>query len=119
MDISKLPFSPSVRRANLLFLSGQVGLKDGVLCAGTVAAQTAQAMRNIGTLLESNAFGLHDIADVTVFLVDMGDYQEMNKIYEEVFRNEGVTELPTRTCVAVKELPLRALVEIKVIATVR
>lgn len=52
-----------------------------------------------------------DLQQVTVFLTSMGDFAEMNSVYEKYF-----THKPARSCVAVKELPKGVPVEIEAIA---
>ena len=38
------PYTPAVRAGDWIIVSGQLGLKDGVLVEGGVPAQTAQAI---------------------------------------------------------------------------
>jgi 2-iminobutanoate/2-iminopropanoate deaminase len=49
----------------------------------------------------------------TVFLDDMGNFAEMNGVYEKFFAHK-----PARSCVAVKQLPKGVPVEIECIALV-
>jgi 2-aminomuconate deaminase len=57
---------------------------------------------------------LANLVDITVFLTDMTHYKRMNEAYNLYF---NLTTGPTRTCVAVKELPHKnLLVEIKGVA---
>ncbi|KAI8809820.1 Endoribonuclease L-PSP/chorismate mutase-like protein [Cladochytrium replicatum] len=79
-----------------------------------IRAQTRAVIENIKTILEAAGGGLEHLVDVTVFLVDMNDYAEMNEVYNEYFTAENG---PTRTTVAVKQLPNpRLLIEIKSVA---
>ena len=48
---------------------------------------------------------------MNVFLTSMGDFAEMNSVYEKYF-----THAPARSCVAVKELPKGVPVEIEAVA---
>jgi len=105
-------FSPTRTEGNFIFLSGQVGIKDGVLVSENIKEQVAQATENIAVLLKKHNLSLESVIDVTVFLIDQEDYQPFNEIYAELF-NEP---FPTRTAVTVKNLPLGAKVELKVIA---
>jgi len=111
------PFSAFVKAGGLVFLSGQVGLKDGKLISSDLQSQVEQAVANIVQVLGWDGLSLLDIVDITVFLADMNDYAAFNTVYENVFRH--VKDLPTRTCVAVAALPLGARVELKVIAARR
>lgn len=53
-----------------------------------------------------------DVVKVNVFLTDMADFEAMNRVYAEHFAGP----CPARTTVAVKQLPLNALIEIEMIA---
>ena len=103
-----LPFRPGVAAGGWLAVSGQVGLRDGVLADG-VRAQTAQALAGLRQVVEAHGAGLTDVVKTNVFLVSMGDYAVMNEEYARIFDSEP----PARSAVAVHELPLGALVEIE------
>ena len=103
------PYSPIVRAGEMLVVSGQVGVVDGSLVAGGVAAETRQAVANIAALLESEGASLADVVKTTVFLRHMRDFSIMNEAYAESFDGHR----PARSAVAVSELPLVALVEIE------
>jgi len=104
------PFSPAVRVGELLLLSGQVALdpKTGKLIDGDVAAQTAQVLENLRTLLGAAGKSLADVARTNVYLTDMKDFARMNASYARYFE----PPYPARTTVAVAALPLGAAVEI-------
>jgi 2-iminobutanoate/2-iminopropanoate deaminase len=102
------PYSPIVRAGDLLVVSGQVGLVDGTLVPGGVAAETRQAIDNIAALLDSEGASLDDVVKTTVFLRHMRDFPIMNEAYAEAFGEHR----PARSAVAVAELPVVALVEI-------
>lgn len=78
-----------------------------------IRKQTKAVIENINTLLESIGANLSNLVDVTTFLVDMEDFKGYNEVYGSYFDHSG----PTRTTVAVKELPHpNLLIEMKVIA---
>ena len=106
------PYSPIMRGGYLLFTAGQIGISDGVLVDGGVEAETRQVFVNLRAVLASADASLADVVKATVFLVDMGDYAAVNKIYSEEFDGHR----PARSAVAVVALPLGAQVEIEVIA---
>lgn len=66
-----------------------------------IRAQTRAVILNIRKILESAGAGLEDLVQVTCFLVDMKDFPGYNEAYGEFFSHGG----PTRTTVAVRELP--------------
>lgn len=92
-----------------LVCSGQIGLADGALVAGGLEPELRQAMANLAGLLESKGSSLDAVAKTTVFLTDMADYGDMNRIYVECFGDHR----PARSAVAVAALPLGARVEIE------
>ncbi|KAK9721476.1 hypothetical protein K7432_003398 [Basidiobolus ranarum] len=96
---------------------------DGVtqLADGTykldVKAQTKAVIENIRVILQKAGGDLGNIVDVTIFLVNMEDYQAFNEVYNQYFTAENG---PSRTCVAVKQLPGKhLLIEIKAVAYLR
>lgn len=106
------PYTPVVRAGDLLFVSGQVGLRDGQMVPGGVEAEMRQAIDNVRALLEGEGASLDDVVKTTVFLRHMRDYQIMNEAYVGAFGDHR----PARSCVAVVELPAVALVEIEAVA---
>jgi 2-iminobutanoate/2-iminopropanoate deaminase len=107
------PFSPAVRSGDFIFFSGQVGQdpSTGKLVEGDVEAEAGQLFRNLRTLLEAAGKGFADVAKVTVYLTDIGDFAAVNAIYAEQF----VAPYPARTTVAVAALPLGARIEIELL----
>ena len=99
----------------LVFLSGQVGIKDGKLISDDIREQTEQAIENVAAILKANALTLNEIVDVTAFLTNQEDYDAFNEIYAKRFSEP----FPTRTTVTVKSLPLGAKVELKVVAQIK
>ncbi len=111
-------YSVVIRHGDMVFVSGMIGMKPGTqdIIDGGVAAQTRQALTNIGVALQTAGATMADVAECTVFLVDMADYAAMNSVYLEFFR----VDPPARATVAVAALPKPAArVEIKCSARVR
>jgi 2-aminomuconate deaminase len=78
-----------------------------------IRKQTKAVIENIQIILQSVGADLKDIIDVTTFLVNMNDFGGYNEIYGQFFDYDG----PTRTTVAVHQLPHpHLLIEIKVTA---
>lgn len=116
---------PHVKSAgDLVWVSGTSSRRsddtfDGVTLGadGTVtldiAAQTRAVIANIGDLLAAEGLGLEHLVQVTSYLVDMADFAAYNEAYAEFFDHTG----PTRTTVAVRELPHpHLLIEITAVA---
>lgn len=105
------PYTPAVRAGDFIFVSGQLGMADGSLADG-VAAQTAQAVTNLIAQLASMGASLTDVVKTTCFLVDMDAFATFNDAYVAGFGKHR----PARSTVAVRELPVNAVVEIEAVA---
>lgn len=111
------PYSQAVRVGNLVFCSGQIALdaKSGQLVApDDVVAQTRQVLANLRAVLEAAGAGMAQVVKTTIFLVDLGDFAAVNKVYGESFSSAP----PARATVEVSRLPRDARVEIEAIAVV-
>jgi 2-iminobutanoate/2-iminopropanoate deaminase len=109
------PYSQAVHAGDLVFASGQVGLDPatGELVPGGVEAETRRALDNLTAVLEAAGTGWRDVVRTTIYLVNMGDFVLVNKLYGE---RVGVGVMPARSTVQVAKLPRGAAVEIDVIA---
>lgn len=108
--------SPAIQFGNLLFVSGVGGYdpKTHKVVEGGVSDQVRQCLENIKTVLEAAGSSLDRVLKVSVFLTDIANFQDMNKVYRTFFP----TNPPARSTVAVKELPGLLPVEIDCIAYV-
>ncbi len=122
MDLKKLPFSPvrfAGHNTRLVFVSGQVGTKDGHLVRGGFELQMRQAIENLKQVLSGSNLSLRSILKVTVFLANMDDFPLFNQIYTEIFAQEikSVNDsFPARSTVIASPPIPGALFEIEVIA---
>lgn len=103
------PYTPIVEAGPWLICSGQVGLADGAIVEGGVAAELRQAITNMAGLLEGVGSSLNDVVKTTVFLTTMDHYAAMNEVYIELFGDHR----PARSAVAVADLPVGATIEIE------
>jgi 2-iminobutanoate/2-iminopropanoate deaminase len=90
-------------------VSGQLGLVDGAIVAGGVAAQTTQAVQNLKAQLASVGASLSDIAKTLCFLTDMDTFATFNEAYVAGFGDSR----PARSTIGVAALPLGGNVEIE------
>lgn len=112
---ANLPFSTALAYGDLVFISGMVGrnLETGEIARGDISAQTRQTLMNIEQQLQKAGSSLSMALKVTIFIMDMGLFKEMNSVYRSFFNED----FPARSCVGVASLPdPEALVEIEVIA---
>ncbi len=107
------PYSQAYLCGNTLYCSGQIAInpETNVFVGGTIEEQTTLILSNIKGLLEAAGFGFEDVVKTTCFLAEMKDFTVFNNLYEKAFVSK-----PARSCVAAKELPKNALVEIEIIA---
>jgi len=116
---------PHIKRAgDFLIVSGTSARRADNTIAGAVVdefgtthldirAQTRAVIENVREILRSVGADLHDVVEVTSYLVNMNDFAGYNDVYGEFFTHEG----PARTTVAVHQLPHpHLLVEIRAMA---
>ena len=102
------PYSQAVMAGGTLYCSGQIPMD---CLDGDIEQQTDRVCRNISAILTAAGMQLHDVVKATCFLANMEDFTRFNEVYGTYFSHK-----PARSCVAVKELPRGALVEVEVIA---
>ncbi|MFB7288893.1 RidA family protein [Actinacidiphila glaucinigra] len=118
---------PHLKRAgDLVFVSGTSSRRPDNTFAGAEAdefgtttldirAQTAAVLDNIADILASIGAGLANVVQITSYLVSMNDFGGYNEVYGRYFDEAG----PTRTTVAVHQLPHpHLLIEIQAVAYV-
>ena len=107
------PYSQAVISGNLIFTSGQIALdpETGMLVGETIAAQTHRVCKNLAAVLSAAGGSLESAVKTVCFLADMSEFATFNEVYAQYF-----TGKPARSCVAVKDLPKGALVEVEVVA---
>jgi 2-iminobutanoate/2-iminopropanoate deaminase len=109
------PYSQAIRAGELLFVSGQIPLDPAtgnLIPENTIQAQTTRVLTNLSAILAQAGATLDNVVKTTVFLKDMEDFGEMNRIYQSFFQ----TDCPARSAVQVARLPKDVLVEIEAIA---
>jgi 2-iminobutanoate/2-iminopropanoate deaminase len=110
------PYSQGIRTGNLVFVAGEKGIdpSTGKLVPGGIDAETRQAFRNIRAILAEAGATLDDAVACTVHMIDLSEFQEMNRVYAEHFHEIP----PGRTTVQVVALPEGARIEITLTAVV-
>ncbi len=108
------PYSQAVRVGPVYFFAGKIGVTDSTraLQAGRTAAETRNIMESFRSLLAEQGLTFGDVVQGTVYLADIADYAEMNRVYAEYFP----TDAPARETVAVSGIVSGGRVEISFIA---
>lgn len=107
------PYSQAIKEGNVVYCSGQIPLvpETGALVEGDIKAQAAQSLKNVKAVLTEAGADVTNVVKTTVYLVDMADFGAVNEVYADFFGDHK----PARSCVAVKELPKGARVEVEVL----
>jgi len=110
------PYAQGVVAGGFLFTAGQVPFDPATMkiVEGDIAVQTTRVLDNLQAVLRGAGCRLVDVVKTTVFLADLGDFAEMNRVYAERFGDHR----PARSTVQVAKLPAGARIEIDLIARV-
>lgn len=106
------PYSSALKVGNMLFVSGQIPVNpaDGSIPA-SIKEQANQSLANLKALVTEAGYSLSDVVKTTVFITDINDFAAVNEVYASYFAEP----YPTRSCVAVKDLPKGVKLEIECI----
>ena len=100
-------YKNSVLRNNVLYVSGQLPVNP----EGTIKNQIRETVEKILKIGNDNSMAISDLVNTTVYLTDIEDLSTLNEVYQE----QGINEVTTRSTVEVNKLALNAKVEISAI----
>jgi len=108
------PYSQAIETNGMLFISGQIPIdpQTGKIVEGGIEEQTEQVMKNIGAILTAAGYSYINVVKSTCLLADMQYFASMNSVYARYYPSAP----PARAAFAVRELPMKVLVEIETIA---
>lgn len=108
-----MPFSEGYIAGNTLYVAGQQGPDSKGKVTGTdIALQTTNAIAAVEKVIKESGFQMSDIVSVTVYMTDLNDVEEMNKVYKKLMSDPK----PARATVQVAGLIGGAKIEISAIA---
>jgi 2-iminobutanoate/2-iminopropanoate deaminase len=112
------PYNQAVAVNGMLFISGQIALDptDGTLYQGDIATETEKVMENLRGILEAAGTSFANVVKSSIFLMDMGQFMQVNEVYARYFDAETA---PARETVQVSGLPKGVKVEISMIASLK
>lgn len=109
----ELPFNDGIVAGNTLYVAGQEGTENSSkLVAGGIGSETKTALENIQKVLKAAGFDLKDIVSVTVYLADIHEFADMNKVYTSLMPDPK----PARATIQAAALVNDARIEISAIA---
>jgi reactive intermediate/imine deaminase len=104
------PYSQAIKAGNAVYLSGQIALDPETmnLVSDDFTEQVNQVFTNLAAVAEAAGGTLGSIVKMMIYLTDMENFSLVNEAMQDFCQ----TPYPARACVAVKQLPKNALVEI-------
>src|SRR5262249_55732463 len=79
---ARVPLSQAIRAGDWVFASGQLGhVAPGQLAPGGIAAETQRVCENLKAVLEAGGSSLDRVVKVTIYMVDLGELMEMNRVF--------------------------------------
>jgi len=109
------PYNQAVLSGNTLYTSGQIAInpETGELQLGTIQEETTLVMENMKAVLDAAGMTFENVVKTSIFISDMNNFGEINKVYGSYFNDETA---PARETVEVANLPKFVNVEISMIA---
>lgn len=109
------PYNQAVLSGNTLYTSGQIAIdaETGELVLDSIEAETKKVMKNMKAVLEAAEMTFENVVKSSIFISDMNNFSEINKVYAQYFDEETA---PARETVEVANLPKFVNVEISMIA---
>ncbi len=116
------PYAQGVKVNDTIYVSGQLPInpKTNELVGGSIAVQTEQVLVNLREILEEGGARLDDVVKITIYMIDLNQFDEMNRIFALFFPNTPTSTnlLPARATVQVARLPKDAELEMDCIAVI-
>lgn len=109
------PYNQAVLSGNTLYTSGQIAIdpQTNELIIDDLEKETNLVMQNLKAVLEAADMTFENVIKTSIFISDMNNFQQINKVYATYFNEETA---PARETVEVANLPKFVNVEISAIA---
>lgn len=106
-------YSQAMKCGHIVFLSGQIPLDPQTmqLVEGPIEVKITQVLNNLQAVAEAAGGSLNDIVKMTVYLLDLGNFQAVNNAMAGYFEKP----YPARAVIGVSSLPKGAEVEIEAV----
>jgi len=109
------PYNQAVLIKDTLYTSGQIAINpaNGELVLDDIKTETKQVMENLKAILEAAGMTFENVIKTTIFIMNMGDFANINEVYGSYFNKKTA---PARETVQVACLPKNVNIEISIIA---
>lgn len=109
------PYNQAILAGDTLYVSGQIAIdpKSGDLVMSSIQEETKQVLENLKAVITAAGMQMTNIVKCSIFIADMGQFQEINEVYATYFSEEP----PSRETVQVACLPKNVNIEISAIAS--
>lgn len=109
------PYNQAVLSGNTLYTSGQIAIdpQTNELVIDDLEKETNLVMQNLKAVLEAADMTFENVIKTSIFISDMNNFQQINKVYATYFNEETA---PARETVEVANLPKFVNVEISAVA---
>lgn len=107
-------YSQAVIHGDTVYVAGQLPIDPDHPDAspGDVAAQARRALENVRHILEAAGSGLHRVVQMTIYVSNINDWAEVNRVYSEMLGDHR----PARAVVPVRDLHHGYGIEIQALA---
>jgi 2-iminobutanoate/2-iminopropanoate deaminase len=114
--VTGAPYSQAIIHNGIIYVSGMgaVDPQTNKIKLGTIEEEAELALENVRIILEEAGSSLNNVLTVTIYLLDLGEFDRFNEIYKKYFQED----LPARTCIQAGSLPFNTRVEITATAYV-
>jgi 2-iminobutanoate/2-iminopropanoate deaminase len=110
-------YSQAVRVGSLVFISGQLPLdREGRMVSGAIVDEVKQVLSNVRAIVEAAGGNIASLVQCTIYISEITHWAEVDAVYGRFF--SGISVLPARAIVPVKEIHHGARVEIQAIAAI-
>ncbi len=108
-------FSQTVAFSHYNHLSAQLPLDPATneIVSGGIKEQAIQSFKNLEEVIKSVNHVMDDVVRITIFTKSLKDMEEVEAVYKAIF----TSHLPTLTQVVVKDIPMKALVQVEAVIT--
>ena len=110
------PYSQAIIHNGIIYVSGlgAVDPRTNEITLGTLQEEAQLALENLRIILQEAGSSLEKVLTVTVYLLDIEEFDRFNEVYKKYFREKR----PARTCIQAGSLPFNTRVEITATAAI-